>query len=222
MGEALRGDEAATELVAGSAGTPRGSAARGHHTERSDRGTWFERRHAFFVSAGTQRFPVCSRSDYCTSFRYRPHDGVRSYRYTDTVVSIRTRCVLPTLREIGDFSRAVRTRRVLTTLPDDVRQAARIPRILAPSRESVALSNDSESRTARRRRRLEPGERAARRRIRLERDGSAVPRPASRRRACRERSGFRDPSSEHYRAERPRAPRLPLARLSPSTWPTAS
>ena len=53
---------------------------------------------------------------------------------------------LSSVREIGDFPLAVRTRRVLTTLPDDVRQAARIPRILVTSRESIALSNDSESR----------------------------------------------------------------------------
>ena len=41
-----------------------------------------------------------------------------------------------------------------------VRQAARILRILATSRVSFALSNDSESRAARRRSRLEPCERA--------------------------------------------------------------
>ena len=35
-------------------------------------------------------------------------------------------------------------RRVLTTLPDHVRQAAGIRRIPAPSRESSALSNDGE------------------------------------------------------------------------------
>ena len=52
---------------------------------------------------------------------------------------------LLSLREIEDFPLAVRTRRVLTTLPDCVRQAARIHRILATSRESSALSNDSES-----------------------------------------------------------------------------
>ena len=69
---------------------------------------------------------------------------------------------LSSVREIEDFPLAVRTRRVLTTLPDDVRHAARILRILAPSRESFALSNDSESRAARRRRRLEPCERAVR------------------------------------------------------------
>ena len=39
--------------------------------------------------------------------------------------------------------------------------AARIRRILATSRESVALSNDSESRAARRRSRLGPCERAS-------------------------------------------------------------
>ena len=50
------------------------------------------------------------------------------------------------LREIRDFPLAVRTRRVLTTVPDDVRQAARIRRILATSRESVALSNDDKKR----------------------------------------------------------------------------
>ena len=54
-------------------------------------------------------------------------------------VGRRTRRVLSTLREIGDFPRAVRTPCVLPTLPDDVRQAARIRRILAPSRESSAL-----------------------------------------------------------------------------------
>ena len=132
---------------------------------------------ASFVSAGTQRCPACSHSDYCTSFRYRPLDCGRSYRYIGTVITIRTHrvlptlreledtprtvrtpCVLPTLREIGDFPLAVRMRRILTTLPDDVRQAARIRRILALSRESVALSNDSESRAARRRRCLGPCE----------------------------------------------------------------
>ena len=49
---------------------------------------------------------------------------------------------LSSLREIKDFPLAVRTLRVLTTLPDYVRQAARIHRILATSRESFALSND--------------------------------------------------------------------------------
>ena len=52
---------------------------------------------------------------------------------------------LSSLREIEDFPLAVRTLRVLTT-----------------SRESSALSNDSESRAARRLRRLEPCERAVR------------------------------------------------------------
>ena len=56
---------------------------------------------------------------------------------------------LSSVREISDFPLAVRTRRVLTTVPDDVRQAARIRRILAPSRESSALSNDSESQPSR-------------------------------------------------------------------------
>ena len=55
---------------------------------------------------------------------------------------------LSSLREIFDFPLAVRTLRVLPTLPDDVRQAARIRRILAPSRESEALSNDSEAQPA--------------------------------------------------------------------------
>ena len=40
------------------------------------------------------------------------------------------------LREIEDFPLAVRTLRVLTTLPDYVRQAARIRRILATSRKT--------------------------------------------------------------------------------------
>ena len=73
-----------------------------------------------------------------------------------------SRSRLSSVREIEDFPLAVRTHRVLTTLPNDVRQAARIRRILATSRESSALSNDSESRTARRRSRLEPCERAVR------------------------------------------------------------
>ena len=47
---------------------------------------------------------------------------------------------LSSLREIKDFPLAVRTRRVLTTLPDDVRQAARILGILATSRESALRS----------------------------------------------------------------------------------
>ena len=96
-----------------------------------------------------------------------------------------------------------KTRRVLTTLPHYVRQAAGIRRILATSRESSTLSNDSESRAARRRSRLEPCEWAARRFHRLERDGGAVPRPASRRRECRGRSGPRNPVSEHYRDDQP-------------------
>ena len=58
----------------------------------------------------------------------------------------KTRMRLSSVREIEDFQLAVRTRCVLTTLPDDVRQAARIRRILATSRESSALSNDSEPR----------------------------------------------------------------------------
>ena len=56
---------------------------------------------------------------------------------------------LSSLREIGDFP-----------------LAARILRILATSRESVALSNDSESRAARRRSRLEPCEAVSPPRIR--------------------------------------------------------
>ena len=52
---------------------------------------------------------------------------------------------LSSVREIFDFPRAVRTLRVLTTLPDDVRQAASIRRILAPLRESVALSRTTAS-----------------------------------------------------------------------------
>ena len=87
-----------------------------------------------------------------------------------------------------------KTRRVLTTLPDVVRQAARIRRILATSRESVTLSNDNEPRAARRRSRLGPCERAARRFHRLEFAArSAVPRPASKSRACRGLSEFLDP-----------------------------
>ena len=70
---------------------------------------------ASFVSAGNRRFPAYSHSDYCRSFWYRPHDGVRSYRYTGIVITIRTPCVLPTLRELGDFPLAVRTPCVLTT-----------------------------------------------------------------------------------------------------------
>jgi hypothetical protein len=68
---------------------------------------------------------------------------------------------LSSVREIGDFPLAVRMHGILTTLPDGVQQAARIRRILATSRESIAFSNDSESRAARRRSRLEPCERAA-------------------------------------------------------------
>ena len=40
----------------------RGSAARGHHRERSDRGAWFERLDASFVIAGNRRFPACSQN----------------------------------------------------------------------------------------------------------------------------------------------------------------
>ena len=49
----------------------------------------------------------------------------------------RRRGRLSALREIRDFPLAVRTLRVLTTLPDDVRQAARILRILATSRKAL-------------------------------------------------------------------------------------
>ena len=59
---------------------------------------------------------------------------------------VRNSEAVSSLREIRDFPLAVRTRRVLTTLPDYVRQAARIRRILATSRESVALSNDDKMR----------------------------------------------------------------------------
>ena len=42
---------------------------------------------ASFVSAGTQRCPACSHSDYCTSFRYRPLDCGRAvvpvHRYSN-------------------------------------------------------------------------------------------------------------------------------------------
>ena len=55
----------------------------------------------------------------------------------------KTRMRLSSVREIEDFP-----------------LATRILRILAPSRESIALSTDSESRAARRRSRLEPCERA--------------------------------------------------------------
>ena len=51
-----------TGLVAGTAGTPRGNAARGHHREQRDRGAWFERRNASFVSAGNLRFPACGQN----------------------------------------------------------------------------------------------------------------------------------------------------------------
>ena len=88
---------------------------------------------ASFVSAGNRRFPACSHTADCNSFE-RPRN-IRS-----AVVST------PTFRtgliHVG-MAGSIRTRRVLTTLPDDVRQAARIRRILATSRESVALSNDS-------------------------------------------------------------------------------
>ena len=40
----------------------RGSAARGHHREQCDRGAWFERRDASFVSAGNLRFPACGQN----------------------------------------------------------------------------------------------------------------------------------------------------------------
>ena len=116
-----------------------------------------------------RRCPACSHTAGCNSFE-RPRDirsavvSTPTFRtgliHVGTAGSIRTRRVLPTLREIGDVPLAVRTRRVLTTLPDYVRQAARILRVLATSRESTALSNDSESRAARRRSRLEPCERA--------------------------------------------------------------
>ena len=167
-----RGSMAATEQGAGTAGTPRGSAARGHHKAQRARGAWFNRRDASFVSAGNRRCPACSQTAGCNSFE-RPRD-IRSaivpnptFRtgllHVGTVGSIRTHCVLPTLREISDFPLAVRMPCVLPTLPDVVRQAARIRRILVPSRESIALPNNSEPRAARRRRRLAPCERAARR-----------------------------------------------------------
>ena len=79
------------------------------------------------------------------------------------------RCVFRQCGKSEIFPLAVRTRCVLTTLPDDVGHAARIRRILATSRESVALSNDSESRAARRLRRLGPCERAGGPRAAVER-----------------------------------------------------
>ena len=50
------------EQGAGVAGTPRGTAARGHYRPHRDRGAWFERRDASFVSAGNLRFPACSQN----------------------------------------------------------------------------------------------------------------------------------------------------------------
>ena len=127
---------------------------------------------------------------------------------------------LSSVREIEDFPRAVRMHSILTTLPDDVRQAARIRRSLAPPRERVAVSNDSESRTARRRRRLGPCERAVR--------GVSPPRirgaerrawPASRRRACRGRSGFPDPHLNT--TPRPEPGLIPTAAHT-RTWTTTA
>ena len=122
-----RGGVAATGQEAGGAGTSRGAATRGHYRPPRGRSAWFERRDASFVIAGNRRCPACSHSDYCTSFRYRPHDDVRSYRYTGTVITIRTRCVL-------------------TTLPDYVRQTARIRR---QHHERASLSRTTASREQR-------------------------------------------------------------------------
>ena len=51
-----------TELVAGSAGNPRGAAARRYHRAQCARGARVERRVASFVSAGNRRCPACSQN----------------------------------------------------------------------------------------------------------------------------------------------------------------
>ena len=134
-------------------------------------------------------------------FGHRPHERVWSHRLSRYSTHYQNAVRSAVIAGNQDFSLAVRTPCVLPTLPDKIRQAARIRRILAPSRESSALSNDSEAT-------------ASPRAVRA--GGEAVNSPQTGRRS---RPAARGQTSSTPRASSPFSSRRPHVRTVPTCRP---